>query len=180
MFEKPSDGDAEVMPVLPSLVKDLATVFCTLTPAECCVLAERLQDPGDKLVKLVNKRLTDDNSGNWVRPSADWIQSVLILLARGADTVPAGSKLPTYSLAEGAPVKRAELYQLTATRGTGWDMAQPEEEKQGRKVVPVSYLVGAVYPSCQLVDTYFGESGKDGRAEAFRPKRKNKKRVKKS
>ena len=155
-----------------NMVKDFATVFCTLSPAECVELVARLQDPDDKLVKALNKRLTDDNSGNWVRPSADWIQSVLILMARGADKIPSGKALPSYTPAGGDTAKRAELFQLTPARGAGWDCGQGVTESRH----DVEYLTGAVHPAAVLVDTYFGESGKEGRAEAFRPKRKNRKR----
>jgi hypothetical protein len=80
--------------------------------------------------------------------------------------------LPTYTPAGSDTAKRAELFQLTPARGAGWDCGQEvTEAKQG-----VPYLSGAVHPSMVLVDTYFGESGKEGRAEAFRTKRKNRKR----
>jgi len=95
------------------------------------------------------------------------------MVAKGAEKLPTAKDLPNYSEKEGSPAKRAELFQLTAARGHDWDCGNEDR-------IDCDYLLGAVHPSMILVDTYFGESGKDSRAEAFRPKRKNKRRAKKS
>ena len=173
LFAVPGENPPALCPLRANMLKDLATVLSSITVDQIAVLVSRLQaESPDTLVKKINARLTDDGSGNWVRPSADWIQSALIMVSKGADKLPTAKQLPNYTESEGSPAKRAELFQLTAARGHDWDCGEADK-------IDGDYLLGAVHPSMVLVDTYFGESGKDSRAEAFRPKRKNKRRTSK-
>ena len=174
LFAVPSENPPALCPIRANALKDVATVLASITVDQIHAMVERLQaSKPDVLVKKINARLTDDGSGNWVRPSADWIQSALVMVAKGAEKLPLAKELPTFVEKEGGESKRAELYQLTAARGHDWDCGE-KDKTDG------DYLIGAVHPAMVLVDDYFGESGKDSRAEAFRPKRKNKRRAKKS